>query len=75
MNVPKKIEYGSLIRLRHVATGTYLKSLNRLLCHPGTSQQQMVIASPEVSNETRWIIKSEDRKENVNLLAAAPLNS
>jgi hypothetical protein len=45
------------MRLRHVATGALLKSLNHSYQHPGSSGQQMVVASALKNLDTLWIIK------------------
>jgi hypothetical protein len=52
-----KIKYGSVIYLRHISTNTLLKSLPKPYCHPGTSGQQMIVASLQKSDETRWLVK------------------
>jgi len=59
-----KIKYGSEIYLRHVSTGMLLKSLPKAYCHPNHSEQQMVVASPEKTDATRWRVKAEHGQGN-----------
>jgi hypothetical protein len=64
MSQLSKIKYGSVICLKHVSTGAFLKSLRKACCHPGTSTQQMVVASLEKTEDTHWLIKGEDKLGN-----------
>ena len=59
--MPSNVKYGSTIYLKHVKTGLLLRSFPRAYCHPGTSGQQMVVASLEKSEETRWLVKGAHR--------------
>jgi hypothetical protein len=61
---PSKIKYGSVIYLQHVSTGTFLKSLPKPYRHPGTSGQQMVVASLEKIEQTCWLVKGPHRLGN-----------
>jgi dolichyl-phosphate-mannose--protein O-mannosyl transferase len=64
MGTGYKVKYGSVICLKHVSTGAFLKSLRKACCHPGTSTQQMVVASSEKTEDTYWQIKGEDKLGN-----------
>jgi hypothetical protein len=61
MATTSKVKYGSIVYLMHVKTGRFLKSLPIPCCHPGTSGQQMVVASTDMTEETRWLVKGEDK--------------
>jgi hypothetical protein len=52
------IEYGTIIRLRHLRTTQLLKSLDRKFPEPSISKQQMVVATDQESDpETHWLVK------------------
>jgi dolichyl-phosphate-mannose--protein O-mannosyl transferase len=53
-----------MIHLKHVVTRKFLKSFPKAYCHPGTSGQQMVVASLEKTEETRWLVKGQHRLGN-----------
>jgi hypothetical protein len=59
-----KIKYGSEIYLRHVSTGTLLKSLPKAYCHPNSSGQQMVVASLQKTDANRWLVKAQHSRGN-----------
>src|SRR5437773_2583924 len=62
--MPQSVRYGAQLRLRHVSTGSVLKSLNRSYEHPNSSGQQMVVASALRNEETLWVVKGPHQSGN-----------
>lgn len=56
MKKPAQVKIGTILRLRHKSTGQYLCSYPKPYRHPGTSGQQMIVASLEKNEETLWIV-------------------
>jgi hypothetical protein len=54
----QEIKTGMIVRLRHVATGSYLKSLP-INYSSGNSHQQVVVTSVDQGPENDWLIKHE----------------
>jgi len=66
-NNPQAIAYGTTLRIRHVATGALLTSLDRPYVHAGTSHQHMVGGTAKCDESTLWLVKPPDAQKRLNL--------
>ena len=57
------IRFGMQIRMRHLGTSAYLRSLKRIFSHAGSSNQQMVVAGTQIAEDTVWIVKVQHGSE------------